>query len=203
MSRRSWFAIAAVLVLSLAGTSLALAASQGPKHHGPKDHGPIFRGGSKQFFAVLNGHNETPAIHTNGTGKLTLTVNNDGTQLSFELTYANLSSPAQMAHVHFGAAERGRRRLVLLLRRRRQARVPGRQHLDACDGHRHRCSRRRPGRSPAQGLPAGDLNAILSEIKAGFAYANVHTTNFGGGEIRGQLVGGHGHFGPGWDDRKH
>src|SRR4051794_18909935 len=96
MSRRSWVAIAAVLALSLAGTSLALAASQGPKHHGP-----IFRGGSNQFFAVLNGHNETLAIHTNGTGKMTITVNNDGT-LSFELTYANLSSPAQVAHVHFG-----------------------------------------------------------------------------------------------------
>ena len=49
---------------------------------------------------------------------------------------------------------------------------------------------------PSQGLAAGDLAAIVHEIRAGFTYANVHSANFGGGEIRGQLTGGHGnHFG--------
>jgi hypothetical protein len=200
-SRRSWFVIAAVLALSLAGASLALAASQGPKHHGPKFGGN--GGGNNTFTTVLVGHNEVPAIHTGGMGRLTLTVNNDNT-LSFQLTYANLSSPAQVAHVHFA-----------------QPNVNGGVSFFFCGGGgKPACP---PGNTStpvtvtgtvaagdvqavtAQGLPAGDLGAIVSEIRAGFGYANVHTTNFPGGEIRGQLVGGrgfgHGHgHGHGDDD---
>jgi hypothetical protein len=195
-SRRSLLVITAVLAASLVGASLAIAASQGPKHHGPQF------GGSNHFVAVLSGHNEVPAIHTNGMGKLTLTVNNDNTMLSFELTYANLSSPAQMAHVHFA-----------------QPNVNGGISFFFCGGGgKPACPAGNTSTPvtvtgtvaatdvlavPAQGLPAGDLGAILSEIKAGFAYANVHTSNFGGGEIRGQLSGNHGVFGHGWDDRKH
>jgi CHRD domain-containing protein len=190
--RRSLLVTMAVLAASLVGGSLAIAASQGPKHHGPTF------GGSNRFVAVLNGHNEVPAIHTNGTGKLTLTVNNDNT-LSFELTYSNLSSPA---HVHFA-----------------QPNVNGGVSFFFCGGGGKPACPAGNTSTPvtvtgtvaatdvqavtAQGLPAGDLGAILSEIRAGFAYANVHTTNFGGGEIRGQLSGNHGVFGHGWGDRKH
>jgi hypothetical protein len=33
----------------------------------------------------------------------------------------------------------------------------------------------------------GDLGEVIDAIRAGFAYANVHTNPFLGGEIRGQL----------------
>src|SRR5262245_36306231 len=100
-SNRSWIVIVGVVAASLVGTSLALAASQGPRHHGHPFGSAKSGGNPDRFVTVLTGHNEVPAIHTGGMGKLTLTVNNDGT-LGFELTYANLSSPAQASHVHFG-----------------------------------------------------------------------------------------------------
>jgi len=197
-SKRSWFAVTTVLAASLVGASLAIAASQGPKHHGPPFGG---NGSSNRFVAVLSGHNEVPAIHTGGMGKLTLTVNNDNT-ISFELTYANLSSAAQMAHVHFA-----------------QPNVNGGISFYFCGGAKPACPAGNTSTPAtvsgtvtaadvqaitAQNMPQGDIGAIISEIKAGFAYANVHTANFGGGEIRGQLVGNRGHFGHGWnDDRKH
>jgi hypothetical protein len=40
---------------------------------------------------------------------------------------------------------------------------------------------------PGQGLAAGDLASMVRAIRAGFAYVNVHTTNFPSGEIRGQI----------------
>ena len=42
----------------------------------------------------------------------------------------------------------------------------------------------------AQGFAAGDLTSIVKAIQAGVTYANMHTSVFPGGEIRGQLVGG-------------
>ncbi len=90
-SRRFRFTVPAVLVASLVAASLAVAASQGPKRHNQ----------ANQFQAVLIGHNEVPAVHTNGQGRLSLTIADDEQSIAFELTYSNLINPAQVAHVHF------------------------------------------------------------------------------------------------------
>jgi len=200
-SRRSWFVIAAALALSFAGTSLALAASQGPKHHGPfgtKHNGPSGIGGPNRFAAILVGHNEVPAIHTGGMGKLTLTLNDNNT-ISFELTYANLSSPAVQAHVHFG-----------------QPNVNGGVVFYFCGGPKPACPAGNTStpatvtgtiaasdilaQNPNQGIAAGDIAGLISEMKAGFTYANVHTQTFQSGEIRGQVFAGRHGFGQGHDD---
>ena len=39
----------------------------------------------------------------------------------------------------------------------------------------------------AQGIAAGEFFSLVRALRAGFAYANVHTDVFPGGEIRGQL----------------
>jgi hypothetical protein len=39
----------------------------------------------------------------------------------------------------------------------------------------------------AQGIAAGEFDEILAAIRAGKAYANIHTTTWPAGEIRGQL----------------
>jgi hypothetical protein len=39
------------------------------------------------------------------------------------------------------------------------------------------------------GLPQAEA-ALISGIEGGLTYFNIHTVNFGGGEIRGQLVPG-------------
>ena len=44
-----------------------------------------------------------------------------------------------------------------------------------------------------QGIAVGDLDSALGAVRDGLSYANMHTANFGGGEIRGQLRRGRGH----------
>src|SRR5262245_19868747 len=90
-SRRLRFVLPVVLVLGLAVGSFAMAAGT---DHGKKKNG-------SQFTAVLTGHQEVPAVHTAGRGRLVLTVNDNNT-LSYDLTYAGLNAAAVVAHVHFG-----------------------------------------------------------------------------------------------------
>jgi hypothetical protein len=40
---------------------------------------------------------------------------------------------------------------------------------------------------PDQGLQAGDYRAIVRAMVLGATYANIHTSTFQGGEIRGQI----------------
>jgi hypothetical protein len=41
---------------------------------------------------------------------------------------------------------------------------------------------------PAQGIAAGDLAEVIRAIRVGKGYANVHTTTYPGGEVRGQIT---------------
>ena len=41
--------------------------------------------------------------------------------------------------------------------------------------------------APVQGIAKGDLAAVVEAFKSGFTYAQVHTMNFPGGEVRGQI----------------
>jgi hypothetical protein len=188
-SRRIRFAILGVFfLLSLGIASFAVAASQsnGKGNGKGDDDGKRDR---SQFTAKLSGHEEVPATHSQGTGRLKLTINDDNT-MSFELTYSGLANPATVAHVHFG-----------------QFGANGGVVFFFCGGSTKPtpCP---PGQTtPAtvtgtivasdivaigpQLIPLGDagLAAVVEEIKEGFAYANVHTGVSLGGEIRGQLDG--------------
>ena len=64
--------------------------------------------------------------------------------------------------------------------------MPGRadEHGRDRDRDDHAVERDRPA---AQGIAAGQWDKIVAAMRAGVAYANVHTTNFPQGEIRGQI----------------
>jgi hypothetical protein len=168
-----------MLVLGLAVVSLAVAAGG---DHGKKNG----KQNGSRFAAVLIGHGEVPAVHTAGRGRLSLTVNDNNT-LSYELTYSGLNAAATASHVHFGQPfANGGVSFFLCGGGGKTACPPGTTTTASVTGTI----------APAdvmaitsQGLAAGDLAAIVKEIRAGFAYANVHTGPSPAGEIRGQLRG--------------
>ena len=175
MSRRLRLSLAISLVVALVVGSAALAAS---RHHGH---------GGNEFSTHLIGFNEVPPINTAGQADLTLTIGNN--QLTFTLTYSGLSGAPGAAHVHIG-----------------QPGVNGMVSFFFCGGGgKPACPAATSGTItgtvlpadiqaiPTQGFPAGDLNPVIAAIRAGVAYANMHTALFGTGEIRGQLRPGHGH----------
>ncbi len=135
------------------------------------------------FSARLLGINETPSINTDGTASLRLKLNTAASTIDFTLTYQNLSGAPSAAHIHFA-----------------QERVAGGVMVFFCGGGgQAACPPTTSGTIkgtiaaanvqslPAQGINAGDMAAVMRAIRAGASYGNMHTTNFPGGEIRGQI----------------
>ncbi len=180
-TRRARFVLAIMVVLALAATSIAIADNGGHKSKSGND---------PQFTAHLIGYNEVPSLNSPAHADLSLTVGNG--QLTWTLTYADFVNQPIVAHVHVG-----------------QPGVSGGVSFFFCGGPKPPCPSSASGPvtisgtttaadimgPTAQGFAAGDLNSIVKAIEAGFTYANMHTTVFAAGEIRGQLVPAHGHDG--------
>jgi hypothetical protein len=140
--------------------------------------------------ASLTGLAEVPPKATDGTGTFKATVSKDA--ITFTLTYSGLTTPAFMAHLHFG-----------------QPRVSGGIFVWLCGAAGTPAHKVCPAgttqpatvtgtitaadivmTSPDQGINTGDFATALRIIESGNAYANVHTNRLPGGEIRGQVSSG-------------
>ena len=159
----------------------------------------IAGGGSKTFKgSPLNGYEENPDISTVATGSFEAKLSKDGTSLHYKLSYSGLEGDVQQSHVHFGKpAINGGISFFLCSN---LALPPGTPATPACPGPNSGTVEDDivaadviwPGptaTNPAagQGIEAGNLAEILAAMRAGHAYANVHTTKWPGGEIRAQL----------------
>jgi hypothetical protein len=168
MRRSLVIGLTAAALVALVGTAMVSADS-----------------GRRDMKARLSGFQEVPAISTQGTGSLRLRVNEGGTAISFELSYANLEGGAvAAAHIHLA-----------------QPGVNGPPIAFLCGGGSKPACPVGPATisgtivaadildASAQGIAAGQLAEALRAMRAGVTYANVHTAGFPAGEIRG-LIGG-------------
>src|SRR5262249_44353892 len=122
-------------------------------------------------------------ILTNGTGTFHLTL--QGNSATYTETFSNLTSDVLASHIHF--AQRGVAGGVFVF-------LCGGNGTPACPAGGGTVTGTITAASilgvPAQNMPAGDFQALVRILRSGDAYVNVHTVNFKGGEIRGQV-----HFG--------
>jgi hypothetical protein len=126
---------------------------------------------AEPFSAALTPEAEVPAVTgTDASGDASVTISDDGTEVSYEVSYEDLTGPAQAAHIHFGSASDAGPVLLPL----------------------------EVGDSPFSGtITEADFAAVengpqtfdeaLDAIRDGMTYINVHTEANPGGEIRGQL----------------
>ena len=150
--------------------------------------------GSKNFSgSPMNGYEENPDVSSVATGSFTARLSDDGTSIHYQLSYSGLEAPVTQAHVHFGkAAVNGGVSFFLC----GTAANPGPTGTPVCPqgGTVEDDIVAADVIGPAvQGIEAGSLAEILAAMRAGHAYANVHSTKFPGGEIRAQLDSGREH----------
>jgi CHRD domain-containing protein len=142
---------------------------------------------TERFSARLSGSEEVPPINTAGSGDFEMT-NQQGT-ITFSLTFSDLSGPPAVAHLHFGQRNVAGGVMIFLCGGGGQPACPATTE-GTITGTITAANVTGPA---AQGIAPGDLDSALEAVRDGLSYANMHTANFGGGEIRGQVRRGSGH----------
>jgi hypothetical protein len=172
--------------LALAGLVVVLAA------------GSYAVAGSNTAFSgtPMVGYQENPDISTVARGEFTVDVSPDRRSLSYVLSYSGLEGTVQQAHIHFGkrAVNGG---ISIWLCANGTLRTGQRANLPECpqSGTVTDTVDMTAVVGPVgQGIEPQALGELLTALELGFTYANVHTTKWPGGEIRGQIGSPRGAF---------
>jgi hypothetical protein len=156
-----------------------------------------FTDGFRRIREFLIGFEEVPAVSTGADGEFRAKISNDGSQIQYELSYEDLESAVQQAHIHLGqkgvnggitvflCSNLGNGPAGTQLCPASPATITG--TITAAD-----VSPNIPSTAAArgQGLNTGEMNELIRAMRAGKTYVNVHTTDRPGGEIRSQIEGG-------------
>jgi hypothetical protein len=164
--------IAFLIITALIATMLV--ASAGPSH-------------TEHFSASLAGANEVPPINSAGTADFDMTIR-DG-MITFSLSFSGLSSNLVVSHLHFAPTKVAGGVMIFLCGGGGQPACPA-----TTSGNITGTITAANVTGPTgQGIAAGDLDSALEAVRDDLSYANMHTTNFPGGEIRGNVKRGGGH----------
>jgi CHRD domain-containing protein len=144
--------------------------------------------GKKNFTSdTLTGYQEaTPAgVSSPGsTGSFSATIDDDAQTITFELRYSGLSTPATQAHIHFGNRFTSGGVSAFLCAGGKPACPPGTTSEAVVTGTIVPADVIGPA---SQGISAGEFGELVAAIRAGVTYANVHSSTFPAGEVRGQI----------------
>jgi CHRD domain len=168
--------VAAVSALAMAGiVTVALADNSG------------------RFDAKLTGYEEIPTLSTSGTGSFTARLNHDEDEIAYTLSYQGPfdANPAggtvTQAHIHLGARAFNGNISAFLCTNLGNGPV-GTPACPSSPGTVSGVITAAQIVGPAgQGIAAGEFAELVRALRAGAAYANIHTTTFAPGEIRGQI----------------
>jgi hypothetical protein len=142
--------------------------------------------GTGLFRAELTGFQEVPALSSPARGHIALRVAPDDSSVSWELHYSGIPSPVLQSHIHFGQMAVNGGISVFLCTNLGN----GPAGTQACpqEGTVTGTFVAADVVGPAgQGIGAGEYAELLAALRFGATYANVHSTERPGGEIRGQL----------------
>ncbi|MDB5872657.1 MAG: hypothetical protein JWQ07_2099 [Ramlibacter sp.] len=113
------------------------------------------------YEASMSGAQEVPANGSGGRGMAEIQFNTNTNELSYKVTYSGISGPATGGHIHGPAAPGANAGIV----------VPFTGNINA---------------QPIEGK-ATITPTQYGDLAAGLWYVNIHSAQFPGGEIRGQL----------------
>jgi hypothetical protein len=118
---------------------------------------------AQSYTAYLNAAQEVPASGTAATGKARVVINETALTITYSITFSNLSSAQILGHIHGPAAVGANAGVQITF----------------------------PVIGGTSGTISGSTSITATQvarIRSGLGYVNIHSANFTGGEIRGQLA---------------
>ena len=134
----------------------------------------------------LSGYEEVPAVSTTGGGEFRAAIDRHADRIQYQITYRRTEGTVTQSHIHFG-----------------QEAVNGGISVFLCSNLGNGPAGTQPCPpsgtvsgiiepedviGPAgQGIAPGEFDELVRALRAGATYANVHSTTWPAGEIRGQI----------------
>ena len=138
------------------------------------------------FAAELGGYEEVTPKSTTGTGSFKLNILKNGA-IEYELSYSDLEAEVRQSHIHFGQPGVNGGIIVFLCTNMGNG-PNGDEPLCPQSGTVKGSFDATDIIGPTdQGIAQGELDEALAAIRNGTTYANIHTTAYPAGEIRGQI----------------
>jgi hypothetical protein len=139
---------------------------------------------------TMSGYFEPPSVSSAASGSFAARIDDAASEIHFTLTYSGLEGDVRQAHIHFGQRSVNGGISLWLCETTANPRPVGSPDVPDCpqsgtveftltDDH--------VVGPAAQGIAIGEFEEIVAAIRAGRAYANVHSSKFPGGEVRGQI----------------
>jgi hypothetical protein len=151
--------------------------------------------------AALNTSALRGAVSTGATGKFRARIDESNSMIHYELSYQGLEAAVTQAHIHFGQRHTVGGIVVWLCQTPAGSagNTPAPAAVAAATPVCPQEGTVEGTITPAQvltatgqGLNAGEFAELVAAIRAGATYANVHSTLFPPGEIRGHIHSGQG-----------
>lgn len=134
------------------------------------------------YTTALSGANETMPNASPATGTGILTLSSDQNTIRVQLNWAGLTAPARASHIHCCAFQGANGPVAIGFVTPAATTASLDQFYDLTS-----LSTYSGGFQTGQ-TAATKRSSFLAGLMAGKAYYNIHNTNFGAGEIRGQLT---------------
>ena len=175
--RRSRLAAVAAVVVGVGGFTAAATVAGDQK---------------RDFETDLLGYEEVPAVSTTGNGEVDVEVARDGESLQFTLRYRAMESAVTQSHIHFGQKDVNGGVSIFFCSNLGNGPAgtppcPQPAPGEFAEVTGTRTAANMAGGAAAQGIAAGEFAELVRALRAGVAYANVHTVDRAGCEIRGQF----------------
>jgi len=142
--------------------------------------------------AKLNAVKEVLTCFSEGSGDFQATIREGAAAIDYQLSYEGLSGTVTQAHIHFGKRFEQGGIVVFLCSNLTPPPTDLPANTPACPlpsgvvtGTLDATSV--IGRAVTQGIAAGEFAKVVSALRDGLTYANVHTSLCPGGEIRSQI----------------
>jgi hypothetical protein len=138
--------------------------------------------------ANLVGYNEVPSVSTAARGQFVATVSPDGLSFTYQLTFSGLQAPITQSHIHFSQQSVNGPIVVWLCGTATNLGPAGTQTCPQSGTITGLVTTANVlGAPAAQQLALGEIKEVIAAMRAGAAYANIHTAVSPGGEARGQI----------------